>query len=232
MSQASALYRLQSLDMELKSKQARLMEIRAKLGTDRPVQKAAAKAQAAKEALAPWKTRVTDLDLEIKSLTEKMKATEKRLYSGKVNNPKELQEMQQEIASLRHRRAQLEDEQLEAMVAVDSHQQAYEKAEEKLARVKRKWAAKQEAWAREETDLAREIEALEAERTTAWQALAGQSRTLYTDLRAKLGDEPIAELRDGVCERCGMRQTSHVDQQVRRGEVARCGGCGRVLVRG
>src|SRR5436190_5474075 len=55
------------------------------------------------------------LEGDIDSLTRKAKAEEGRLYDGSVANPKELEAIQHEVASLRGRRSRLEDNLLELM---------------------------------------------------------------------------------------------------------------------
>jgi predicted nucleic acid-binding Zn-ribbon protein len=55
----------------------------------------------AQKTLTPLQSRARNLELEIQSTSEKIRLTDQQLYSGKVRNPKELQEMQQEIQSLK-----------------------------------------------------------------------------------------------------------------------------------
>src|SRR5829696_8507724 len=55
------------------------------------------------------------LEDEVALLTERAAQADKRLYSGTVSNPRELQALQDDIASLKRRISQLEDEELEIM---------------------------------------------------------------------------------------------------------------------
>src|SRR5438128_1980496 len=107
------------LDLAIAQHRARLDEITALLGNDKQVSQARQQLDAANQALKPWQTRARDLDLEIKSLIQKIQQTDRKLYSGKVGNPKELKDMQSELVSLKRRQSQLEDEMLEAMVHSD-----------------------------------------------------------------------------------------------------------------
>ena len=56
------------------------------------------------------------LELEIESMNAKLEAEQKRMYDGSIANPKELEALQHEIASLRDRRGRAEDDLLEQMV--------------------------------------------------------------------------------------------------------------------
>src|SRR5262245_5981145 len=102
-SQATLLYRLQTLDPNIEQHRTRLAPIKAALANDERVAVATRAVEAVTQALNPWQTRARNLDLEIKSVAEKNKATEQRLYSGRVSNPKELGDMQGEIESLKKR---------------------------------------------------------------------------------------------------------------------------------
>ena len=55
------------------------------------------------------------LEDEIASLNERATQAEKRLYSGAVSNPRELEALQADVASIRRRIGQLEDDELEIM---------------------------------------------------------------------------------------------------------------------
>jgi uncharacterized protein len=65
-----------------------------------------------------------------------MQTSEASLYGGKIRNPKELQDLQVEIAALKRRTATLEDEQLEAMLAVEDAETQLTEANKNLNEVK------------------------------------------------------------------------------------------------
>ena len=231
MGRANALYRLQSLDLEIEAKRARLAEVNSALGADQAVQEAQGKLARAGAELTPWETRVTNLELEIKSLNAKAQRTDKRLYGGRVTNPKELQDMQDELASLKRRHAKLEDQLLEAMIEVEERKAARAQAQANLEQVKARWAVAQGDLGREKRELEAMLKELTARRATAWAALDPEGQTIYNALRPKMRGQPVAVLKDGVCSRCGMAQTTAVVQQVRHGDgLAKCSGCGRILV--
>ena len=59
------------------------------------------------------------LEDEIASLSERANQAEKQLYSESVTNPRELQALQDDVASIRRRIGQLEDDELEIMELVE-----------------------------------------------------------------------------------------------------------------
>src|SRR5690606_19989334 len=114
-----ALYHLQQIDLEILRHRKRLKEIATALGDSAVVQDAQVQLTSAQEQLKPLRTKMRNLETELQTNTQKAKSTEDRLYSGSVKNPKELQDMQLEIDSLKKRNAELEELLLEQMVLVD-----------------------------------------------------------------------------------------------------------------
>src|SRR5262245_28306975 len=72
--------------------------------------------QRRRDELARSQQRLED---EIASLGERANQAEKQLYSGSVTNPRELQALQDDVASIRRRIGQLEDDELEIMELVE-----------------------------------------------------------------------------------------------------------------
>jgi uncharacterized protein len=229
-SQASLLYRLQTLDLAIAQHRARLDEITALLGNDKQVSQARQHIDAATQALKPWQTRSRDLDLEIKSLVQKIQQTDQMLYSGKVTNPKELGDMQNELASLRRRQSQLEDELLEAMVHSDEGQEAVSQAQHGLEQAQIAWNGSQSDLVFEQQRREKELADLIARRKQAATAVDPGSLSRYEALRAKKRGQAVSLLQGDSCALCGVEQTSTIAQQVRQGaQLVLCESCGRIL---
>jgi predicted nucleic acid-binding Zn-ribbon protein len=229
-SQASLLYRLQTLDLGIAQRRARLQEIEIVLGQDEAVRGARQRFEAADSALKPWQTRVRDLDLEIKSLAQKIQQTDRNLYSGKITNPKELQDMQEDIASLKRRQSQLEDELLEAMMKSEEGQTAVAEAQRQLNEAQAAWAGSQVDLLDEKQRLEKEVADWQAQRQQAAAAVDLASLSKYEALRPKKRGQAVALLKGDSCVLCGVEQTSRIVQQVRQGtQLIYCESCGRIL---
>ena len=120
MSRTSALFRMQEIDLELDSHRTRLQDIEQALGGDPAVDLARQQAFAAREKFNASRIQARSAELDVQALGEKIAETERRLYSGAITNPKELRDLEQDLASLRRRGEGLEEQQLEAMIAADS----------------------------------------------------------------------------------------------------------------
>ena len=119
MSAALGLYRLQQVDSQIDQIQARLRAIQQIIENDVAL-------RASSEHLATADRRHKDTERllklsesEVEKQQIKIQQTEASLYGGKVHNPKELQDLQKDILSLKRHLETLEERQLEAMLAVE-----------------------------------------------------------------------------------------------------------------
>jgi len=94
MTQVHQLYQLQQIDTEIREKKQRLSEVLKAQREPGELIATRRRAEAAAAELQKWQATHTDLNLELSSLNNKAKNSERRLYSGKVTNPKELADLQ------------------------------------------------------------------------------------------------------------------------------------------
>lgn len=231
MTRGESLYQLQNLDQELENSQRRISEIQASLGETAALLQARQAVTGAEEEHREWMTKARDLELEIDGLSSKIAACEKRLYSGSVTNPKELSDMQEEIASLKRRRGVLEDELLEAMVYGEEAQTTLEACRTTLASTEAHWEADQAALEQELSELEARSETVREERGRTRQIIADDDLALYDKIRARYGSVTAVTLRDGVCGFCAVAPSSTKLGRLRSGrELLTCGNCGRILL--
>jgi predicted nucleic acid-binding Zn-ribbon protein len=232
MDQSQALYKLQEIDLAIQQHEKRLDEIHEQLADNAAVQAAQAQVKAAEDTLKPLQANMKDIDLQIKSTQQKRERTEQRMYSGNVKNPKELQDMQQEITSLKKWTRELEDRLLEAMVAVEEAEAVLDTAQSNLRDVTDSAAAENDDLLNEKQQLEDELDDLNAKRPQAVERIDAENLGLYNKLRPKKGNRPLARLKaDATCAACGVRQNAVIAKQVQQGaDLVRCSNCGRILV--
>jgi predicted nucleic acid-binding Zn-ribbon protein len=176
--------------------------------------------QRLEDDLASTETRIGDL--------------ERRMYSGVVSAPRELQAMQADLESLRRRRATLEDAVLEAMAErepIDLEVGALEGERERLdgegARLR---AAVAEAEAAIDAELAEEA----GRRAEAAAGLPADLTARYERLRERLDGIGAAPLVGGRCGGCHLSLPATEVDRIRReppDALVSCDQCGRILVR-
>jgi predicted nucleic acid-binding Zn-ribbon protein len=157
-----------------------------------------------------------------------------KLYSGSVTNPKELQALQDDVASLRRRQDELEELELGFMVQcepVDATLAELAVAGDELeAEGQRLTVALAEA----ESELAAELATVEADRAECVHHVAGDLLTEYDRLRPVMGGVAAAKLRGSVCEGCHLSLSAVALDKIRHAApeaVLHCDECGRILVR-
>lgn len=226
-----ALYQLQQIDLALLQQQKRLKEIRQLLENNEAVQAAQAAVQAAQAYLKPHQVQQRDLELQSQSAKSKRDATEQRLYSGQVKNPRELQDMQSEIESLKKRLEDLDEKLLVTMEEVEQAQAALDTAQQTLITVTQRVEEEHRDLVQEKLMTETRIGRLEAERASIVPMIAPENLQLYNTLKPQKANRPISLLTDDTCSVCGIEQTSLVAKEIRRREsLVKCRNCGRILV--
>ncbi len=231
MLQTPDLYQLQQIDLSIIQNQKRLKEIEAILADNSTVAQAQAGVEKVKQQLVPLRTKLRNLELDIQTNAEKFTASEQRLYSGNVKNPKELQEIQQEITSLKNRNNDLEDSMLELMMSIEETENTLDSAENTLEDATN-------AFAEQNSELMNEKSALESDNASLLEKREEKKANidddmvdLYNSLRRKKANKPIAPLQGRSCGVCGIEQTMAIEQEVRRNQdVIYCVNCERILV--
>jgi hypothetical protein len=231
MNQGRALYQLQQIDLQLDKRRRRLREITAALEQDVVLRQARADVSTLQDELRPQETRVTDLNLEIQSVASQSTQLTNRLYGGKVNNPKELQDIEDKIAELKRRRGSLDDSLLETMIKIEELQAALDAAQERLGQVENERSAELTTLTGEQKSLKRDIKALKVEREAAVQNVSADNIELYETLRGSKQGQAVSTLDGEMCSYCRVGQTTTLVQRVRQGnELVLCYSCGRILV--
>lgn len=171
------------------------------------------------------------LEGEIQMLDGKIQREEGRLYSGAVSNPKELGALQNEVASLKRRRGELEDSLLEAMVSREGADATLTGIREDSTRAE----SEEKELAEVVESLGRDIDAQltthRSEREEAAGEMPPDVLSLYDKIREAKGGVGAAALRAGTCEGCHTQLPAREVERLRaEGGLQRCDNCRRILV--
>lgn len=230
MSASLGLYRLQLLDSRLDEVRARLEAIRQTLENDEEVLQSKKQVAETDANLMLAQEALNLAEAEVNKQKVKIEQSEANLYSGNVKNPKELQDLQNEIAALKRHLITLEDRQLDAMLEVETTEQAYQAALNELEGVKTRFAEQNLSLTSEQTRLNKEYERLETERQAARSPLDTALLAIYEKLRQQKRGLAIATVSDGACAACGTTLTPAQVQIARTtSQSYNCPTCGRIL---
>jgi len=230
MSAALGLYRLQQVDSQIDQIQARLRTIQQILEND-------AELRLASDSLATARTshheaeRLLKLsESEVEKQRIKIEQTEASLYGGRVHNPKELQDLQKDAASLKRHLETLEERQLEAMLAVESAEKDLQIAQTRLDHVQSNLKDQNRDLTGESESLRRDLERLNSERQAVVKDIAAQALNDYEQLRRQKRGIAITSIADQACEACGTTLTASQQQSARStSQLYHCPTCGRIL---
>jgi len=230
--QTTALYQLQITDSKLDSIRKRLKEIDRLLSENEVLQAAVQARDSAEATLRNWKTRQKDLELERQQLKEEAKASEERLYSGRIHNPRELGDLQNKLAELNRRVEDLEDPAIEAMLEIEEAAESVNTTQADLDRVTGEFADQFAELTVEREQLLSQHDQKMSEAEQKRVPIEAPNLRLYDSLRKRPGGIAVATLNaNAECSVCGVQVTSSLNQQVRRGQVIPCPTCGRILYR-
>lgn len=224
------LYQLQLVDSEWDEKNRRLAEVKDGLGMSKEVVRSREAVVETEDRLKRLRAELRDLELEIASVNAKLAKNQDRLYSGRVRNPKELSNLQDEAAALRRRLSELEDGQLELMIAVEEEEAELAERQARAGQIESMWRDEQASLQAEKELLDSSLIELEGQRQALRMKIGAADLDLYDDLRARLGGRAVVLLKGGICQNCGVDVPTGVAQAVERGVgMHYCPVCARLL---
>ena len=231
MNPALQLYQLQQIEQERRASADRLQRIAAALADDAELQAAQNRCQSLRDILKPLRVRQRDLELETAGNEEKIRATGQQLYSGSVTSPREMQDMQLEVAALTRRNGDLETWTLETMLAIEGAAERLSEAENALAQLVARRGDEHRALLAERDALQAGLPQLEARRKAALHQLSPDLRARYLALKPRKAGQPVARMDGNSCALCGVAQTLTAEREVRLGRrLVSCANCARILV--
>lgn len=230
MSQPFTLYRLQQLDSQLDRTHMRLAEIQVAMNEAQELRRAEESARQAEAALLATRQALHKADEIVKDQRIKIATTEAALYGGKVRNPKELQDLQNESAALKRYLSVLEDRELEAMLAEEEATSLSQEAKIALELVQAKHASHLNDLIEEQSRLMKEVPRLEEERQATAGSVPPDEMTLYETLRKQRRGLAVTLVKNKACTSCGSTLNAILlDTALTSGQLTRCDGCGRIL---
>ncbi|MBL8050623.1 MAG: hypothetical protein JNM46_05320, partial [Anaerolineales bacterium] len=153
---------------------------------------------------------------------------ESSLYGCIVKNPKELQDLQKDVASLKKYLVTLEERELEAMFKSETASAEYEKAKTELELLQAKRGNEHKKLIEEQASLTKQLESLADEREASLAPIEVSLLQSYEDLRRQKRGVAVAEIEDNACASCGTDINASAQQNARR-QIVYCPSCGRIL---
>jgi len=230
MSAALGLYRLQQVDSQIDQIQSRLKANQQILDNDDELRAANSLFAAAEKKDKEAAHLVKQSELEVEKQRIKIQQAEASLYGGLVKNPKELQDLQKDIASLKRHLETLEERQFEAMEVAESTEKDLKAANIAVEKVKSSRGDQFGQLAKESEKLNKDLETLLSERNAVMQDISTSMITVYDQLRKQRRGIAVATINDDSCAACGTALNASIQQNARSAsQLFNCPTCGRIL---
>lgn len=160
----------------------------------------------------------------------KIDQNQKKLYSGAVTNPKELEDLQQESESLNKYLAVLEERQLEAMLEMEEAKKEFDAASVKVANIESKMEKEHTELILEKENLESAIIDTKAKKESFLSSHDIPDLQTYQEIRKSSGGIAITLMISNSCSSCGANIPSAIAQEARSpGKLAYCPTCRRIL---
>ncbi|MFD7069342.1 zinc ribbon domain-containing protein [Streptomyces sp. NPDC059913] len=176
----------------------------------------------------------TKAEQDVDQVRQRAARDQQRLDSGAVTSPKDLENLQREIASLAKRQGDLEDVVLEVMERRESAQERVTELSDRVSAVQAKFdaaSARRDAATKELDD---EAASVTKEREVVAASVPADLLKLYDKLRGQQGGVGAARLYQRRCEGCRLELNITEINEVKAASpdtVLRCENCRRILVR-
>jgi predicted nucleic acid-binding Zn-ribbon protein len=225
----ATLYELQQIDTRIHNLEREREALDSGVELRTQVEALREQAQAAGAELRSREAEMHDAELQMKTREAKKKDFEDKMYSGKVRNPKELDDMQREVQMLSDQISKLEDKALTLMDENEERRAALSAAESELGQQEAGLAQIEERYAAECARIDGEIASLQSQRAEIALSIPSDLLRRYDDLRAKRGNLAVVKMESGVCPGCRVAVSVDTMRRLKRGERVSCESCGRML---
>ncbi len=230
MSASLGLYRLQRVDREIERARAQLEIIHKTLENDAELRDALGKAEEAQNGHHRARHELKNAEAETQSQKIKIEQAEASLYGGRVQNPKELQDLQKDVASLKKHLLTLEERELEAMLQAETTETVLKDARAQLEQIQARRGDEHKKLLDDQAGFVRDLERLSEEREASVNPIESSLLAVYDDLRKQKRGVAVTDFSDNTCASCGSTINAAVQQSAKSSkQLAYCPTCGRIL---
>ena len=230
MNRSQDIFKLQQLDSELDAAERRIAEIDLILADNEEMARASKKFQTLQESAEQKSSLLKQAEAQVAEQNLKIDQNQKKLYGGAVSNPKDLEDLQLEAASLQKYMQVLEDRQLEAMIDAEQAQTEHEQARSELDRIKSRLEKEHSELLLEKSQLQEKISEVRHKKESYLGSQDFPDLPLYRSLRKSSGGIAVSLMISSSCSSCGADIPSAIEQEARSPEkLIQCPTCKRIL---
>lgn len=224
------LFQLQEIDSAIDKARKRIEEIDNFIRGDKTLRAAQKALEAREKSYITLKNQFDGLNDEIQSRKNKKSQSESSLYSGIISNPKELQDLQNEIVYLNSSIAKMEDELFQHLIDLENSEKQLNQAKEALKAARSNFETEKSLLTGEKNQLDSLIASQQDQKSSLVKQIDRSSLEKYQAIRSSKSGLAVSKLMDGACGICGNSLTPSQCQQARSpGTLLICPSCGRII---
>ncbi len=224
------LYQLQKIDLNLSRIATQIVKINSILENNAEI---LASRQVIDQQVSDQernKQELEGIESRILEKRNKLEFAESSLYSGTIKNPKELQDLQKEINSIKPVIAGLENDQLDVLMRLEALDVKLEDLNSDHIKLLDRVKAEHQSLVKERNTLSQEISRFDSEKQVVISQIPANLQELYNSLRVKKAGIAVALVEDQTCSICGSALTPAQCQSARsQTGYLLCPSCGRIL---
>ena len=227
------LFQLQKVDLRFDQIEARLKKVNDLIEHNQALQEADVLVKKAESNVALKNAEITELENAAHSKTIKIEQSEASLYKGGNQNPKELADLQKEIASLKRVLSTIEEDQLNKLTELEDLSLALSKNQEAYSVIFDNWQNANQSLMVELESLNKEKEKIKAERLVVISQVAPENLSLYEKLRISKNRIAVTSVEEESCTICGSEiSAANIQKAKSSTSLTTCPSCGRILYTG
>jgi predicted nucleic acid-binding Zn-ribbon protein len=224
-----ALWSLQDIDSRAEAALTSAEQLRSQIGVRGTLDEREFEVQQAKAALHTLAAEQRDLELKAEERRAKIAADESKLYGGRVSNPKELQDIEHEVAQDRRQLSPIEDRLIEILDESETASEHIKQLQTELVADTRSWEQGQEQARARLAAAEISVQQLQGRRVDALKQIEPAFLPSYETLRRQKGTA-VARVNQRTCQSCRVTLTPVQEQRARQGnDLIMCHSCGRIL---
>jgi predicted nucleic acid-binding Zn-ribbon protein len=172
--------------------------------------------------------RLRESDRERETHRTRLRSRERELMSGRIRNPTELIQMNQEVEHMRASFAEEEEAELQLMEEGEAAEEAVRIAVAKLEDARARSASDEPSLRKDLEANQAELATVQADSAAVWAQITPKAQSAFLRVRQH---PAVAEVDHNQCLVCHVTVTSSGMQALRKGEeIVHCDNCGRILV--
>jgi len=185
MNQAFHLFQLQKVDTKIMEIVLRIQEIEKMISSDSRLKEAEAILKNARVQIDKLNKKLREAEEIGKEIRVEIELNEGSLYSGKIRNPKELNDIQNKVASDKKRFKAVEEDQLDWMMQIEDKEKELSQLEALMVDVQSKVATSHAQLQGEKSKLVWQKATLDTERNAKLNSVSKPEYEIYLELLKK-----------------------------------------------